>query len=70
MEGAKLQFSKDKGALEKMWNLSCYKKGYPTHMTDYSFHFSREREKERERERGARDSKGREISGLKNFNLK
>ena len=72
MEGAKLQFLKDEGALEQMWNLSCYKKAYLTHMTHYSFHFSREREKvkEREIERGARVSKGREISSLKNFNLK
>ena len=47
MEGAKLKSLKDERPFEEMWNLSWYKKGSPTHMIHYSFHFFKEGERER-----------------------
>ena len=45
MGEAKLQILKDEGVLGKIWNLSYYKKGSPTHMTHSSFTFFKGREK-------------------------
>ena len=62
---AKLQFLRDEGTLEQMWNLSYYKKGCPTYMTPSSFHFfSKKGDKE------VTVSKEGEISSIKNFNVK
>ena len=47
MEGTKLKILKDERPLEEMWNLSWYKKGSPTHMIHYSFHFFKEGGRER-----------------------
>ena len=62
--GVVLQFLKDEGALEQMWDLSLYKKGSPTHISHSSFQFF-SREKERGREEGASVSKGGRFQVLK-----